>query len=248
MRRDGKRPLDNFGVTTGYNFLADSFNLSPLNFSARTSVFNKKVNISVNWVVDPYIYQLDTSYVDDSGTRHVTQTHVNQFAWNHGKGLGQVSRMGFSLSTSLNPKARNDKTEKVNKKDLSTDEQAELEYIKNHPEEYVDFNIPWNVQLNYTFNYSRQGFQDASITQNISMNGDLSLTKKWKINFHTGYDFAKKQFVSTNIGISRDLHCWQMALTWVPFGLYQSYNLTINAKSTLLQDLKLNRRRSWYDR
>lgn len=240
--------LDNFGVSTGYNFLADSFNLSPLNFTARTRLFNKKVDLSFNWTVDPYVWVLDSSYTDRSGRRQVIQEHINQFAWNYGKGLGQVSRLGFSLSTSLNPKARNNKEEKVNTKELSEDEKAELEYIKANPDDYIDFNIPWNVRLNYNFNYSKQGYNDPTVAQTLTVQGDLSLTKKWKINFSTAYDFKKKEFTTTNISINRDLHCWQMALTWVPFGLYQSYNVTINAKSSLLQDLKLNRRRSWYDK
>jgi hypothetical protein len=205
------------------------------------------VDLSVNWTVDPYIYLLDTSYKDKSGKLQVQQSRVNQFAWNNGKGLGQVSRVNFTIGTALNPKASSNKTDKVNPKSLTADEQAELENIKANPDLYLDFNIPWNLRLNYSFSYSKTGYQAASIIQSIRATGDLSLTKKWKIVFNTGYDFQQKQFVQTNFNISRDLHCWQLNLSWVPFGRYQSYNVTINAKSSLLQDLKLNRRRSWYD-
>ncbi|HLF32833.1 MAG TPA: putative LPS assembly protein LptD [Cyclobacteriaceae bacterium] len=239
--------LDNFGISSGYNFLADSFRLSPLNFTARTRIFNKKVDISFGWTVDPYIYHLDTSYTDKNGKLQVSQWRLNQFAWNNGKGLGQVSRLNFTVGTSLNPKATNNKDDRVNRESLSTDEEAELDFITANPSLYVDFDIPWNLRLDYSFNYTKIGYQQANIIQSIRASGDFSLTKKWKVVFNTGYDFKQKEFVQTNFNISRDLHCWQMNLSWVPFGRYQSYNVTINAKSSLLQDLKLNRRRSWYD-
>ncbi len=240
--------LDNFGVSTGYNFLADSFNLSPFNFTARTSLFNKAIDLNLSWVVDPYLYILDSSYTDASGTRKYIQTQVNEFTWNHGKGLGQVSRFSFSTGYSFNPQARKKKEETVNKKNLNPDEQAELENIQANPQDYVDFNIPWDIRLNYNFNYLKAGFNPAKITQTLQANGSISVTKKWKVTYSTGYDFKQKQFVNTNFNITRDLHCWTMALTWVPFGRFQSYNITINAKSALLQDLKLSRRRSWQDR
>jgi hypothetical protein len=38
-----------------------------------------------------------------------------------------------------------------------------------------------------------------------------------------------------------------MNLTWVPFGRFQSYNFTIAVKASILQDLKLERRRPFLD-
>ena len=45
----------------------------------------------------------------------------------------------------------------------------------------------------------------------------------------------------TSINATRDLHCWRINFSWVPFGRFQSYNLSINAVSALLQDLKLEK-------
>jgi hypothetical protein len=50
----------------------------------------------------------------------------------------------------------------------------------------------------------------------------------------------------TNIGISRDLHCWTLLFNWVPFGPYTSYNFRINVKASILSDLKLERRQPFY--
>ena len=75
----------------------------------------------------------------------------------------------------------------------------------------------------------------------------MSLSEKWKVTFNTGYHFETKEITQTNIGISRDLHCWTMRVDWVPFGRFESFNFTINVKSSLLQDLKLERRKPFFD-
>jgi hypothetical protein len=239
--------LENFSISSGYNFLADSFNLSPFRISARTKLFNRKVDININTTLDPYIYVLDTFYTDESGNDRIEQTRINKFAWDAGKGLGQISTANLSIGTSLNPESWENKAAEVDRESLSESERSELEYIEQNPDLYVDFNIPWNVRINYNVNYTKNGFQPARITQSLRLTGDFSLTPKWKIGYQTGYDFENKEFTQTNLNINRDLHCWQLSLTWVPFGRFQSYNVTIRAKSSLLQDLKLNRQRSWWD-
>jgi len=47
--------------------------------------------------------------------------------------------------------------------------------------------------------------------------------------------------------VNRDLHCWSMAFNFVPFGYMKSYSFTINAKSSMLKDLKIQKRQSHYD-
>ena len=64
---------------------------------------------------------------------------------------------------------------------------------------------------------------------------------------NSGFDLQNKEFTQTRIGINRDLHCWQFSFDWVPFGRFQSYNVDIHVKSTILQDLKLSKRRSFVD-
>ena len=80
-----------------------------------------------------------------------------------------------------------------------------------------------------------------------TFSGDLSLTKKWKLSLTSGYDFTSKKLTLTSINIYRDLHCWEMHFNWIPFGFRQSFSLDINVKSSTLKDLKLSRRKDWYD-
>jgi lipopolysaccharide assembly outer membrane protein LptD (OstA) len=87
----------------------------------------------------------------------------------------------------------------------------------------------------------------TNITQAMNVSGDLSISEKWKVNFNTGYNFDSKEITQTMIGIARDLHCWQMNVNWVPFGRFTSYNIDIRVKSSILQDLKVSRRRTFFD-
>lgn len=239
--------FDNLSFGSSFNFLADSFKLAPIRFSGRTRLFKNKLNLNFGATIDPYIYQLDSIYYT-SGKRHVSQRKRDIFAWDTGQGLGQISQAQFSLSINLNPKARDRENELADKqKELSPDEQMEMQFIRNNPELYVDFEIPWNLRLNYNFNFTKRGYEDSRITQAIQMSGNITLTEKWSLGFQSGFDIQNQKFTNTNFNITRNLHCWQMNFSWTPFGRYQSYYLTINAKSSLLQDLKINKQSSWWD-
>jgi hypothetical protein len=240
--------LDNLSFNTSYNFLADSFNLSNFRIAARTKIFNKKLDINFNSTVNPYAWQLDSIYYTSSGDKRVAQRQRSIYAWDLGKGIGQITQATLALGMSLNPQAR-DKQNQAEEElgPLSAEEEMQLEFIKNNPELYVDFNIPWDLRFNYNVSYRKRGFEDAEIIQALTFSGSITLTEKWNIRFNSGFDFENLEFTQTNFNISRDLHCWQMNFTYIPFGRYQSYALTINAKSSLLQDLKVNKQRSWFD-
>jgi len=240
--------LDNLSINASYNFLADSFNLSDIRIAARTKIFNKKLDISFNSTLDPYAWQLDSIYYTSNGQKRVAQRQRNIYAWDLGKGIGQLTRATLAIGMSLNPDARDKQNQQEEDMGpLSAEEEMQLEFIKNNPELYVDFSIPWNLRFNYNINYSKRGYEDADIIQALTFSGSITFTEKWNMSFNSGFDFENLEFTQTSFNISRDLHCWQMNFSWVPFGRYQSYYLTINAKSSLLQDLKINKQRSWFD-
>ena len=126
--------------------------------------------------------------------------------------------------------------------------EEEINRVINDPTQYIDWNIPWNLGFGYNIAYNNQPGRPSNITTAININGDLSISDKWKINFSGGYDFITAQLTQSMIGIARDLHCWQMNVSWIPFGRFTSYNLDIRVKSSILQDLKVSRRRSFFDR
>ena len=123
----------------------------------------------------------------------------------------------------------------------------------------MDFEVPWSISIDYTFNLSKsyrtndapgatKPLSSNTISQIFRVNGDFSLTPKWKFGVSTGYDVQAKEVTATSFNISRDLHCWEMTFNCMPFGQHQSYNFEIHVRSSLLRDLKLTKRDSWYDR
>jgi len=157
------------------------------------------------------------------------------------------------MSFGLSFKSKEGKEKAKEEEKLTPEQKAELDMKKLRQKtgdipEYADFSVPWDLSFNYSFRYNKPDPTKSSlITQTVDFNGNVSLTKQWKVGFSSGLDVQKLQVTFTQFNIFRDLHCMQMSLNLVPFGYRQSYSFTIRATSTLLQDLKLSKRQSSYD-
>ena len=233
--------LNNLSLGSSYNLMADSFKLAPIGISANTNILDNTININLAATVDPYNY---VSSKNEAGV--VTERKMDAYAWMGGS-LGRITSATLALNSNLNPKKRaKDKTtrEKISEADIPENDK---QYMLQNPNAYVDFDIPWSVNLGYNLNYGHALNQRPSVTQTVQLSGDLSISEKWKVTYSSGYHFESKEFTQTNLGMSRELHCWQMNLTWVPFGRFQSYNFTIQVKASILQDLKLERRKPFLD-
>ena len=120
--------------------------------------------------------------------------------------------------------------------------------MQQNPLMYVDFDIPWTLSVGYNFSYSKIGYSPQSLQQVLRFGGDLSLSKTWKVSVSSGYDITGKAFTLTNIDFHKDLHCWDASFNWNPFGQFQSYSFDLKVKASMLQDLKVSKRRIWSDR
>lgn len=221
--------LESFRIASSYNFFADSMRWSTISLSARTKVFNNKVNINLSGTLDPYAINANA-------------VRINKY----NGGIGRLTRV--SASSGIQFSSDNGK-KKEEKNDI----------LNGHYDEYMDFEVPWSISLDYTFSYSKTYSRNTAegatrplskntISQMVRVNGDFSLTPKWKFGYSTGYDFQQKEVTATSFNISRDLHCWEMTFSCIPFGTHQSYNFQINVRSSMLRDLKLTKKDSWYDR
>lgn len=219
--------LESLRFSSSYNTSVDSLNWNNIQINARTNIF-KRITLNYNGSIDPYA--LDSNQTTGSITK------INKSEYTQNGRIGRLVSSSLAIGFSFNSKVNSNANESSN---YGTEE--ELEYIRANPEAYIDFNIPWNLRVNYNIRYSKPQYQ-SDIIQTLNFNGDFSLTPKWKIGFNSGYDFELKDLSYTSIDIYRDLHCWEMSFNWIPFGPRQSYLFTIKVKSALLQDLKLTRR------
>lgn len=216
--------LDYLNFSTSYNIRADSLNWSNVAITGRTKLFNK-ININFSGSFDPYA-------LDSNGSK------INSFYYDKTGKLARLTSANLNVGINFNGKS-NSKQEKTS--EYATEE--ELDYILANKDAYIDFDIPWNFGVNYSIRYSKPNFKSSeNIIQTLNFTGDISVTKKWKVGATSGYDFEQKDFSYTSVDIYRDLHCWELRFNWIPFGIRQSYLLTIQVKSSVLQDLKLTRR------
>jgi len=218
--------IEMFNISSAYNLVADSFNWSNFSFNGRSTLFKSKLSVNYSWTIDPYQY---------------TNRRINKLVIDNGKNLGRLTGANLSMGTNFNKAARE---KKVN----ANTSNAELMMINTYPQYYVDFSIPWSLQVNYNLIYTHADPRVPSeVRQSVTFNGDVKLTENWKIGYGSGYDFFTKQLAITKIDIHRDLHCWEFSFGWIPVGFRQSFEFRINVKASSLQDLKLSRRNFWYD-
>ncbi len=235
------RLIDGFGFSSAYNLMADSFQLSPFSLYLRSNLF-EKINITANAVLDPY------------GTT-AQGFRSKELAWNSGRfNPGRITGGSVAMSTQFKSKSKDGRTDEQRLPQdqfMTPDEQQrQLDYVRSNPAEYTDFNIPWSVSLSYSLNFNRVLSVDFSrftteINSNVSVNGDFSLTPRWKMGGSTYYDFRTSKIQTLTMFISREMHCWQMSINLTPIGLYRSFNVSINPKSGILRDLKINRARTF---
>lgn len=247
--------LDNLGINASYNLLAlgDSMNLSNINITANTNLFKNLININVSGSLDPYYYKLvGNKEIDDlNPAGRITRFYkISQGKFSLAN-LATLRSANVAIATRLSPETF-DKSKAKPRETKSNDPgmEAMKKFVAANPELYVDFSIPWTLSLSYNLNYSKQGLANAQITQAVTVQGDFSLTPKWKIGFNTGWDFQFKAATLTNISLHRELHCWDMSFNWTPIAgnnlRSSNYSFDLRVRSSLLQELKVSRRRQTY--
>lgn len=231
--------VDNLNFSTSASF-EDSIFFRPVSFNGNTSLFNNKLNISFRGSFDPYAIDAQ-------------QRRINKSEFSKTGKIARLTSFGFSTGFSFSSASKKTGPSRPEMSPPETDmmqagppgEEYDM-FDEDYYGDYVDFDIPWSIRADYNFNYTKPGFK-GTVIQTLRITGDFSLTPKWKIGYNTGYDFKTKQITTSSMSIYRDLHCWEMSLSAVPFGYYKSFNFQINVKSAVLKDLKYNKRIPWQD-
>lgn len=236
--------IENLTLSMSYDLAKDSLRWSPLNVSGRTTLFRNLV-LSYSGSFSPYV-------IDSLGRLH------NELLWECDRKLfrKQSSTWSAQLSFSLN-----NSTFGGGSPSPTPSQGRAATTILQTPYNYnpvlmtggyYDFSVPWNLSISYTFNYvntfvAREMKLESQTTQSLSLSGNVSLTDKWRVAFTTGYDFVNKGMSYTTVDIARDLHCWEMKFSWVPFGYYKSWFFQINIKADALRDVKYEKRQQYQE-
>lgn len=265
--------IDDLGINFNYNMMADSMKWSNINTNLRLKL-TKSYTLSLNMVWDPYLYELDKNErpikVDklrvfngkgfgklmSTGTSFSYSLNKDTFSKLFGGGKSeegnkvddeddQNNQLPDDGTMGENPYETPSRNNMANNSDSSLGEFDENGYLKNA--------LNWNISFNYSLRYGYGEFDKekleykGALNHNFGLSGSIQPTKNWNLTFNTDYNFDMKKFTNINCTLTRDLHCWSMSASFIPIGPYKSYNFTIRANSSMLQDLKYEQRTSPYD-
>ena len=243
--------IDALTLNGGYNLAVDTMQWQIFNASLRLKL-GKSYTLSLNGSFDPYMYAINNA-------KQVVR--VNQLRWEHGrfpKFLGTNTSYSYTLNNETFKKKKTKKENTNPDQQLATkDDKKSTTGAKTDADKdkkdfdkdgYQKVTIPWSLSFNYTVQYANTAVFDTArldykmaFTHNVSVSGNISLTTNWKISATTAYDFQAKQFTYTNVNIIRNLHCWTMTASMVPFGPFKSYTFRLGVNASMLQDLKYDK-------
>lgn len=268
--------IDELGGSISYNMAAKTKPWS--NLSTRTRIKltkNYTFNLNATWAT--YAYEFNDAGRVVVGDR--TEWSYGRFG--RFQGMSQNFSYTFSNNTLKEwkekwEKFRNGGEEPEEGEESETTETAQLQTGTNSgragasgaagssnvdPDGYLDYTLPWSLSFSYGITMredTKAKINEKNMrypykfTQNMNISGNVKLTNKWNINFSSGWDFVYKDFTTTTMSVTRDLHCFNMSCS-VVLSPYTSYNFTVRANSSMLSDvLKLKKRSSsanavtWY--
>lgn len=265
----GKEPykvysiIDNLSISGGYNFIADSMNWQ--NFSVNLRIKIPKVNYTINLSgqFDPYMY---TTTASGSHVR-CNELYWNHGRFPHFLGTSTSFSYTFNNEVVKRWFDRSDKKTNTPPED-GTDNLSNPEGLNNldnidniepkdkkHKEKdqptddgYLFAEIPWNLSVSYSLRYvagnewdEKRNYPKMEFRHNLSFSASIGLGKGWKASTSLSYDVNAKKLAYSSINVSRDLHCWSMSASFVPFGPFKSYTFHIGVNASMLKDLKYDK-------
>ena len=239
--------LFNVNLSSSYNFAADSLRLADIQLTARTNVLGK-LNLNFSSTLSPYALSAD-------GTRR-----INRYVFSlRDARFGRLTRMslrgdfrvssnrsGAGRTASLQPGLPAFDADATSTLGLNDPFSTGSRYGSNF-EEGSAFS-DWSLNVSFTYSLAKPLTQ-VTRTATVNTGFDFNVTSTWKVRGQTGYDFERKEIVTTTLNILKDFECWEMSFRWVPFGRFQSWGFDLHVKSGKLREfLRIQQPRSERDR
>ena len=273
--------IENFTIGQSYNFAADSLNWSNLNTSIMLRlVKNFNLSLSASW--DPYIYRLNANgapvrvnvprWKAGKGWVKLSSTGTS-FSYTFNNDTFRKKKKNDTAATTTDPFDEEGYMDDTGEfpDGVQPDSEDFASSVRNRRERrrqsednsadvdgYDKWECPWSLTFNYSVSYGYGEFDynkldyKGKFFQNLSVSGSIRPTKNWNFTMSASYNFDTKKIAYMNCSITRDLHCFTMTASFVPVGPYKSYTFHIAVKSSLLKDLKYDKRSSssngiqWY--
>jgi len=208
--------FNSISVNGNYNFAADSLHWSQVNVAGNTNFFNGITSFRFGIILDPYDFNRKT------GTR------INQLNLDTQGKLLRVSTWNSAITTNMTVGRLRDLIKGVNTDQrvanvpASKDEGPQQDDLLSL---FENFTISHNFTVQSRYDVLSQKDTVQITTNSIASRGTIKLTKNWFITVgNFGYDFQSKRITYPDFSFNRDLHCWEMGVSWQPyFGTYSFY-------------------------
>jgi hypothetical protein len=250
--------LKSLNFSTSYNLAADSLNLSPVRVSGGTQLF-KKMNINFGATLDPYALDNNNNKIDkfniDAGGSFFRITSAN-LTMNYSFSSKDLEGGGGEQEDRTNDRAREESLRSGGRDDdlfgrpmdfsdksLSDGSKEQEQEEGQKTSKLYSYKIPWNIRLAYTVNYSNTRRQNEISSHSLMFSGDIDISPKWTIGASSGYDLKNQGITYTQLRFQRDLDSWNMSFSWIPFSANKQWNFFIGIKSSILRDIKYEKRR-----
>lgn len=244
--------LNNLNFSTSYNISGDSLRLSPIRMSGGTQILDNKMSINFGATLDPYALDNNNNKIDkfniENGGSLFRLTSAN-LTMNY-----TLSSKNFEKDDSQNQSATEESLRSGGRKDdlfgkpedfadrrLSSDNKDKE---KEKPSALYTNKMPWNLRLAYAVNYSNTRRQNEITSHSLMFSTEIDISPRWSVRASSGYDLKNKGVTYTNLGFERDLLSWRMSFTWIPFSSRSSWNFFIGIRSSILKDLKYEKRKT----
>ena len=226
-------------ITVGgnYNFAADSMNWSQVSISGNTNFFNGITSFRFGVTLDPYDFN------------RVTGNRINKFNLDTQGKLLRVAGWNSTISSNMTVGRLRDLIKGVNTDQRVANEPRDEEGVRQEEDLlslFENFSINHNFTIQRRYDTKSQKDTVLITTNSIASRGTISLTQNWNISVgNFGYDFQSKRITYPDFTFSRDLHCWQMGVSWQPY--YDTYSFYIKVKPGKLDFINIPYRKNIQD-
>lgn len=238
--------INNLNFATSYDITADSLAWTPMRVSGGTQFFKDKLNLNFGATLDPYA-------IDNAGQR------INTFNIENGGSLFRMTSANLTINYAFSSTDGEKQSNQQNQQnggtgddlfgrntDLSDSRQSLFNKKETQDEEknteWYNTKLPWDLRLAYSVTYNNSNRQNEISSHSLMASGDFELTPRWKVGLSSGYDFKQKGVTFTQFRFERDLESWRMSFDWVPFGTNTYWGFFIGISSSMLSDIKYDKR------
>lgn len=258
-----KTDLFNYNLSTSYNFAADSLRWADLSANFRASPISsrnrlgmlERLNIDFSTRHSFYQYDPDAGRTVDEPYWERDNANLNLLRLANFSTTASFTLSGASPFVLRQQQASQaTRQEPVDTLGIGEDGLPEIDPDLDDPfgdpmrqiNRGLQRNLggsPWRLSGTIRYSLGLSNPMNPVEQLNMSTNLSVSLTQNWSVQYSTSFDLIDREINSSQIVLTRDLHCWQGSFSWSPQGIGQGFFLHIGLKASQLQDLKFDRRR-----